>query len=178
MLYRLKNAALQTWARIRLFHCEISGPGVRLRGNPHVTSKGLIRLGKGVSIHSFLHRVQLSSGPGAVLDIGEDSFINNGTVLSARQHISIGKRCQVAPHVIIMDSDFHGVEERNGPPPTKPIVVEDDVWLATRSMILKGVTIGKGSVVAAGAVVTRDVPPFTMVAGVPARHVRSLKTHD
>ena len=57
---------------------------------------------------------------------------------------------------------------------TAPIHIGDDVWLATRAIVLRGVTIGDGAVVAAGAVVTRDVPERTLVAGVPARRIRSL----
>ena len=59
---------------------------------------------------------------------------------------------------------------------SKPIIIEDDAWLATRCMVLKGVTIGKGAVVAAGAVVTKDVPPYTMVAGVPAKAIKKINT--
>lgn len=160
-------------ARVYLRGCHLGGPRVRLRGRPHVTTQGRVVIGDNVSIHSFLHRVQLSAGKGAELTIGEDTFINNGVVLSARERVSIGARCQIAPHVIAMDCDFHGVDDRSESP-TAPIIVEDDVWLATRSILLKGVRVGRGSVVAAGAVVTKDVPPYTLVAGVPARPIRSL----
>ncbi len=164
-------------ARIVLRGCTLDGPRVRLRGNPHVSAKGRVRIGDNVSIHSFLHRVQLSAGKGAELTIGEDTFINNGVVLSAREKVHIGKRVQIAPHVIAMDCDYHGVEDRSESP-TAPIIVEDDVWLATRCTLLKGVRIGRGSVVAAGAVVTKDVPPYTLVGGVPARPIRSLPSPE
>ena len=160
-------------ARVYLRGCHLGGPRVRLRGRPHITTKGRIEIGDNVSIHSYLHRVQLSAGKGAELSIGADTFINNGVVLSARERVSIGARCQIAPYVIAMDCDFHGVEDRSESP-TAPIIVEDDVWLATRCTLLKGVRIGRGSVVAAGAVVTKDVPPYTLVAGIPARPIRSL----
>jgi len=169
----LKGIASIIRARLWLRSCELGGPRVRLRGRPHVSARGRVRIGDDVSIHSFLHRVQLSAGPGATLDIGEGTFINNGTVLSARDRVSIGRNCQIAPHVIAMDCDFHGVDDRSEAP-TAPIIVEDDVWLATRVTLLKGVRIGQGSVVAAGSVVTKDVPPYTLVAGVPARPIRSI----
>ena len=73
-----------------------------------------------------------------------------------------------------MDSDHHLVSNRKELGQAKPIIIEDDVWMATRTMVLKGVTIGKGAVVAAGAVVTKDVEPYTMVAGVPAKFIRKL----
>ena len=161
-------------ARIALWGCILEGPRVRLRGKPHVTSKGRVRIGDNVSIHSFLHRVQLSAGKGAELTIGEDTFINNGAVLIAREKVQIGKRVQIANLVVVMDCDFHGVDNRHGESPTAPIIVEDDVWLATRCTILKGVRIGRGSVVAAGAVVTKDVPAYTLVGGIPARPIRSI----
>jgi len=100
--------------------------------------------------------------------------VNTGTSISARASVSIGARCQIANHVLIMDSDFHGLSERDKPEPPAPIVIEDDVWIAVRATVLKGVHIGRGAVVAAGAVVTRDVPPYTLVAGVPAHPVRRI----
>lgn len=166
------------WARVALRKCELGGRWVRLRGRPHINANGTIRIGQDVSIHSFLHRVQLSAGPGARLIIGDGTFLNNGVVLSARNCVSIGNRCQLGPHVIVMDCDFHGVDNRTETAPAAPIIVEDDVWLATRVTILKGVRIGRGSVVAAGAVVTKDVAPYTLVGGVPARLIRSLNSHD
>ncbi|MBN4056316.1 hypothetical protein JYT20_01205 [Rhodothermus sp. AH-315-K08] len=77
-----------------------------------------------------------------------------------------------------MDCDFHGVENRASPGKTSPIVIEDDVWLATRATILRGVRIGRGAVVAAGAVVTKDVEPYTLVAGVPAKQIRKLSREE
>ncbi|MHC4844740.1 MAG: acyltransferase, partial [Planctomycetota bacterium] len=67
------------------------------------------------------------------------------------------------------------LEDRDRPEPPEAIVIEDDVWLAVRSTVLKGVRIGRGSVVAAGAVVVDAVPPSTLVAGVPARPVKQLR---
>jgi acetyltransferase-like isoleucine patch superfamily enzyme len=147
---------------------------VRTRGFPLVEGEGEITFGNGVSIWSHLARTQLSAGPGARLSIGDHTFVNTGTSISARIEVSIGSRCQIANHVVIMDSDFHGLEDRGRPEAPQPIIIEDDVWLAVRSTVLKGVRIGRGAVVAAGAVVVDDVPPFTLVAGVPARAIRQL----
>lgn len=174
LMHILRTLMAVIRARVYLRGAALGGPRVRLRGRPHVTTKGHLAIGDNVSIHSFLHRVQLSAGKGAELIIGRDSFINNGVVLSAREKVHIGERVQIGPHVIAMDCDFHGVDDRNGEAPTAPIIVEDDVWLATRCTLLKGVRVGRGSVVAAGAVVTKDVPPYTLVGGIPARPIRSL----
>ncbi|WP_095514188.1 DapH/DapD/GlmU-related protein [Rubrivirga sp. SAORIC476] len=161
-------------AQVRLRRCRL-GRRVTVWGNPHVTATGEIALGDRVTVHSFLSRVQLSAGPGARLTVGDDTYINNGSVLSARRSVTVGARCQVATGVILMDADFHAVGDLDAPGKAAPIVIEDDVWLATRAVVLKGVTVGRGAVVAAGAVVTKDVPPYTLVAGVPARPIRSLR---
>jgi acetyltransferase-like isoleucine patch superfamily enzyme len=161
-------------ARIWLRRARL-GRGVKLRGRPLIEGLGTIEIEDGVAIWSHLARTQLSAGPGATLRLGAGSFVNTGTSISARARVDIGCRCQIANHVIIMDSDFHGLLERDQPEPPAPIVIEDDVWIAVRATVLKGVRIGRGAVVAAGAVVVRDVPPHTLVAGVPARVVRELR---
>lgn len=160
-------------ARFYLRRCRL-GRRVGLRGRPAVNATGTIDLGDNVRVWSHLARTQLSAGKEATLRVGEGTFINAGTTLSARSHIDIGRRCQIARDVVVMDADFHGVDDRDSSGKTAPIVIEDDVWLATRALVLKGVRIGKGAVVAAGAVVTKDVEPYTLVAGVPAKVVRRL----
>ena len=84
----------------------------------------------------------------------------------------------VAPDVIIVDSDFHApwpMESRSTDPGLendRPVVIEDYAWIGMRSIILKGVTIGRGAIVGAGSVVTRDIPPFAVACGSPARVVK------
>lgn len=148
---------------------------VTLRGKLHLSLQGTLELGDRVSIWSHIGRTQISVSQNAFISIGSHSFINTGSILSARYSISIGKNCQIANQVIIMDSDFHGVEDREQQEKPSPIIIEDDAWIATRATILKGVRIGKGAVVAAGAVVTKDVAAYSMVAGVPAKFVKNLK---
>jgi acetyltransferase-like isoleucine patch superfamily enzyme len=90
--------------------------------------------------------------------------------------VTIGANVRIAPYTIILDSDFHDVIDHFSEGRSAPVVIEDNVWIATRATILKGVRIGRNSVVAAGAVVTHDVPPNTIVAGVPARVIRAIGT--
>jgi len=78
--------------------------------------------------------------------------------------------------VTVLDCDYHGVDDRDGGGKCAPVIIEDDVWLGTRAIVLRGVRIGTGSVVAAGAVVTKDVAPHTLVGGVPARALRKTST--
>lgn len=105
----------------------------------------------------------------AILSIGEETYIVGGSRVSASTSIRIGRRCAISFGVTILDDDGHGF---GLPPYTAPIRIEDDVWIGCNVTILKGVTIGEGSVVAAGAVVTRSCPPRSLLAGVPARVIR------
>ncbi|MBI4818115.1 MAG: hypothetical protein HY791_17770 [Deltaproteobacteria bacterium] len=75
---------------------------------------------------------------------------------------------------MVIDCEFHELYRRNQRPPARPVTIEDDVWIGAKASILPGVTIGRGAVIGVSAVVAHDVPPFTIVAGVPARHVRKL----
>jgi acetyltransferase-like isoleucine patch superfamily enzyme len=75
---------------------------------------------------------------------------------------------------MIVDSAFHELLDRSKRPASQPVVIEDDVWIGAKASIMPGVTIGRGSVVGTAAVVTKDVPPFSVVAGVPARIVKTL----
>jgi acetyltransferase-like isoleucine patch superfamily enzyme len=178
LLLRCKKnfAGLFRWlnAKIKLRRCSQVGRMVTVRGNLRVEGKGAILIGDRVKIWSHISVTQISVGDNATLIIGDNTFINTGVIISVRNQVVIGKNCEIAPQVIIMDSDFHGIENRDKPQKPAPVTIEDNVWLATRCTILKGVTIGKGAVVAAGAVVTNDVPPYTLVGGVPAKIIRHI----
>lgn len=108
-------------------------------------------------------------GPGGTLEIGRGSYLNEESRIYAGSRVTIGRNCAISWEVQIFDDDGHGPGE---PPYARPIVIEDDVWIGARAMILKGVTIGAGSAVAAGAVVTRSCPPNSLIGGVPARVIR------
>ncbi len=110
-------------------------------------------------------------GPEGHLDLRGGIGINNRGTLSCFERITIGTGAHIGPEVLIRDSDSHTTGE--GRTPTRPIVIGDRVWIGARAIILKGVTIGEGAVVAAGSIVTKDVEPKTLVAGSPARFVRA-----
>jgi acetyltransferase-like isoleucine patch superfamily enzyme len=102
--------------------------------------------------------------------------LNTPLHLNASAPITIGNRVGIGHHVVII-TDSHRLgdaSQRLGERLGRPVSIEDGVWIAARVTVLPGVTIGRGSVVAAGAVVTRDVPPNCLVAGVPARVLREL----
>jgi acetyltransferase-like isoleucine patch superfamily enzyme len=106
---------------------------------------------------------------GAHLQLGS-GYANAGLRLSCSRSIRIGERCALAENVTIRDDDGHQVIA--GGPAEAAIDIGDDVWIGTNAVILKGVRIGAGAIVAAGAVVTRNVPERSLVAGVPARVIK------
>jgi acetyltransferase-like isoleucine patch superfamily enzyme len=102
--------------------------------------------------------------------IGDYTWINRRCTLDVRGGLRIGANASVSPEVAILTSS-HDIDDPGFRTVDRGVVIEDHVWIGTRATILPNVTIGRGAVVAAGSVVTRDVPPLTVVAGVPARPV-------
>ena len=119
-------------------------------------------------------------GAASRITIGQGCFINSEVRFECAPNVTIkiGKRVQIGSRCSFETMNHSVVllekNKRGGFP--QSIVVEDDVWLAARVIVLPGVCIGKGSVVAAGAVVTKDVPPFTLVGGVPARKIKDIES--
>ena len=113
-------------------------------------------------------------GHGAEIVIGDDVGVS-GCTISAGKSIVIGNRVLVGSGAVITDGDAHPIdpeERRSGVLcERRPVVIEDDVFIGARAIILKGVRIGRGAVVGAAAVVAKDVPPYSVVVGNPARIV-------
>lgn len=110
------------------------------------------------------------------LRIGRDCIINGRTFFDVTEHIELGDRTALGQDVMILTSS-HQVGDatcRCGEQFERPVSIGPGAWVAARAVILPGVTIGAGAVVATGAVVTKDVPPNTLVAGVPARVIKHL----
>jgi acetyltransferase-like isoleucine patch superfamily enzyme len=105
----------------------------------------------------------------ARISVGDGTYLNRGTEIVAAQRVTIGRDCKIARDVIIMDTDQHELPGRGLA--VLPVEIGDRVWIGARAIILKGVRVGDDSVVAAGSVVTRDVPPGTIVGGVPAKPI-------
>ena len=105
------------------------------------------------------------------LVIGKNSVINARCRLDNRGGIDIGENVSVSSDVIILtaehDMDTHDFAGRN-----KKVIIEDYVWIGTRAMVLPGITVSRGALIAAGSIVTKDVPAFSVVAGVPARFIK------
>ncbi|HYC21794.1 MAG TPA: acyltransferase [Candidatus Bathyarchaeia archaeon] len=117
----------------------------------------------------------------ATIHVGDDVYLGPRAVLSApRSAIHIGSKVLFGPDVMVLGGDHntslvgrfvHDVLEKR-PEDDAPVVIEDDVWVGARAIVLKGVKVGRGAIVAAGAIVTRDVAPYAIVAGAPARILR------
>ncbi|HBL22563.1 MAG TPA: acyltransferase [Deltaproteobacteria bacterium] len=111
-------------------------------------------------------------GEKARIRIGKNCSIGDRTEIHAGRLVRIGQGVIIAWDCVIMDRDYHSAS--NGAEGVRPVIIGNGVWIGCRAMILKGVTVGEGAVVAAGAVVTKDVAPFTLVAGNPAKAIKKV----
>jgi acetyltransferase-like isoleucine patch superfamily enzyme len=98
-------------------------------------------------------------------------FFNSNVKLRCTNSITIGNNVAISHDVTIMDSDAHNIDYE-GYQMTKPVIIGDNVWIGSRAMILKGVKVGDGAIIAAGAIVTKDVPANSIVAGSPAKVIK------
>ncbi len=159
-------------ARWDLRHCQQLGARPRLFGRCMVANYGDIRIGDRLLMYGGTVRCELTAHAGGRLEIGNRAFINYGCSISAHQHVRIGDGCLIGQYGIIMDCDYHSPEGGADHGVVRPIWIGDRAWIGARVIILKGVTIGSDAVIAAGSVVTRDVPANAVAAGVPAAVVR------
>lgn len=153
------------------------GPRVRLWGVPFVNNRGRLLIGDRVRFASEVSTLELNVGPDGTLEIGDRVLINHGCSIGATKLVRIGQHCNIGSQVILIDNAFHELDpaRRNEQPEPAPVILEDNVWLAARVIVLPGVTIGKNSVVGAGSVVTRNLPANVLAGGVPAKVIRSLR---
>lgn len=165
--------------RIRLGHGSYLDEGVYVHACPGGVSIGARTL---VMHGAVLHVYNFRDLPHAGIRIGCDALIGEYTVIRGQGGVTIGDRVYTSPMTQIIAVD-HVFDDPDRPfieqgITAAGIVVEDDVWLGASAVVTDGVRIGRGAVVAAGAVVTADVPPHTVVAGVPARVVRTVGETD
>lgn len=166
----------KVWRRISTVDLEFEMMVLRFIG--HVPSHhvrrffyrlGGMHIGKGSTLHGGAIFYDTRN-----IHIGEDTIIGENAVLDGRARLTIGSHIDMASEVMIYNAehdvtseDFHAIQA--------PVVIEDYVFIGPRAIILPGVTLGKGSVIGAGAVVTKDVAPFTIVGGVPAKLIAERK---
>ncbi len=165
-------------------YCKQYGRGVRTDVHIHwVQGKGEIILGDFVEVDGKCHFTFAARfSPNPTLRVGDRTIIRTGCSFVVAKSITIGKCCKIASYVSMFDSNGHPSDPEArmaGEPPrpedVRPITIGDNVWIGQRSIITPGVTIGEGSIVSAGSVVLSDVPPYTVVAGYPARKIATLR---
>ena len=169
--------------------------GVRIRFANHVRLARGVYLDEGVYLHALPHGIEIGENtyvmhhaelhvynfrdlPHAGIKIGKNCLISEFTVLRGQGGITIGDNVYTSPFVQIVAVN-HVYDDPNRPIieqgiTAQGIVIEDNAWIGSSAIILDGVRVGKGAVVAAGAVVSKDVPPHTVVAGVPAKVIKEI----
>jgi len=139
-----------------------------------VKNKGILSFGKNVLLRSFKwNPIEISINHGAELYIGDNVFINQGVRLVSGTSIIIENNVHIGDESLFLGEDFHSVDKNNNPKKGL-ILIKEGAWIASRVIILKNCVIGKNSVVAAGSVVTKDIPDNVMVAGVPAKILKKI----
>lgn len=161
------------------------GLDLNARSDCGADRQGLIQIGRNCRIYGRL----LTQDEGTI-SIGDNTCIYERSFVGSVESIRIGSCVIISNHVHIFDNNNHPTSPKireqmcvngfDGDPwrwshaESKPIVIEDNVWIGEYAAVLKGVRIGRGSVVASHAVVTKDVPPYSIVAGNPAKVVKTL----
>jgi acetyltransferase-like isoleucine patch superfamily enzyme len=124
----------------------------------------------------FKHDGPYSLGKSIIINDG--CFIGSCTEFNINERIVIGENCLIASGVLFVDHNHNtnlGTNIKEQVYPTAPILIEDDVWIGAKAIILMGITIGVGAVIAAGSIVNQDVPPFEIWGGVPAKKIKVRK---
>lgn len=191
---RIRTRLLRWWENHQIHeirnHPNLKcGNGVIIKGVPvvRIHQDASITIGDGVTLNSsqavwhvsaYGPATLLATHPGANIQIGDRTRLH-GSCVRAFNSVMIGSRCLIAANCQIMDAgghalSFHDVESRidNVVLDSRPVVIEDDVWLCEGVKVLPGVTIGKGTVVGAGSVVAKSLPPYCFAVGVPAKVIR------
>jgi acetyltransferase-like isoleucine patch superfamily enzyme len=153
--------------------CSSAGHDLSVLGPCEVSGEGTIVVGNGLVIRSrTFNRVEISVAAAARLELGNRVFLNQGVRIACCVGITIGDNTLIGDETVILDNDYHGVGGSSAK--TAPVCIESDVWIATRVIVLRGVTIGQGSAIGAGSVVTKSIPPRVFAAGVPARVIKAI----
>jgi acetyltransferase-like isoleucine patch superfamily enzyme len=118
---------------------------------------------------------RINSKSGGEIIVGDYCLVSPGVRISSAESIRIGDNCMLAANVYISDSDWHGIYNRIRPfRCSKPVVLENNVWLGESVIVNKGVTIGENSVIGAGSVITKNIPRNVIAVGNPARVIKEI----
>jgi len=184
ILYRERRARLTIWRNfLRVWYytplfksrCETVGKRLRLIGGPPLILGHLrIRIGDDVVVHGVSTFTGAKVFPDPTLTVGDKTHLGYQLTIGIGCDVTIGDHVLIADRVTILSYDGHPANpaERHLPASresSRPIVIEENVWIGTGSIIMKGVRVGRNSIVAAGSVVTQKVPTDSLVIGNPAR---------
>lgn len=153
---------------------QIAGlhPSVQFDGSVTVLGTGNVKIGMKSRIGDL---AEFTTNHDGVINIGNEVRLNRGATICAYMEVSIGDNSMVGEFVSIRDAN-HGIQKgelvRSQPHDAKPIRIGSDVWVGRGACILPGVTIGDGAIIGANSIVTKDVPPNSIAAGIPARIIR------
>jgi acetyltransferase-like isoleucine patch superfamily enzyme len=167
---------------LRVLKLKMLYQGITIDFKSRIAGKCSIACIKGGRL--VISNSQISFGTHIVADVNslltiEGSFIGRNCVITAKESVAIKKGCLIAEMVVIRDQDhgvdFNGDGSREETFTSAPVEIGENVWVASKATILKGVTVGKGAVVAASAVIVKDVPPYEVWGGVPGKFIKQLK---
>ena len=174
-LKQLKSAVRWFFIKAKLStkHDCVIEPGAKIKFPENLRLGRGIKIGSGCLIHCGQERMRESE---ANVSIGDHSYIGPNAVIFGEGGVEIGQCCEIAPGVVIT-AQQHTFERCDVPMQQQPsekrkVKLGDDVWIGCNASILPGVTIEKGAVIGAGAVVTKDIPAYTLAVGVPAKVVK------
>lgn len=166
---KVRNRIGNIWLEIIVFKLHLAGcvPSHSFRRFAYRLAG--MKIGRGSTIHTKARFYDPRN-----ISVGEDTIVGEGAVLDGRAKLTIGNHVDIASEVMVYNSE-HDIESDSFKAKDAAVKIEDYVFVGPRAIILPGVTIGRGAVVAAGAVVTRDVPPYAIVGGVPAKIIGERK---
>lgn len=156
---------------------HISNPPAITGYWPKFKSLGKLIIGRNCEFRAYRLRIRLNVRRDATLEIGNNSFINDGVNICATQKIVIGPHAKIADNVYIYDTDFHKITHEL-PTRSLPVYIGYNVWIGANSTVLAGAKIGDHSVIGAGSVVTGTIPSKCVAAGNPAKVIKYINVPD
>jgi acetyltransferase-like isoleucine patch superfamily enzyme len=149
------------------------GSGLGVKGKIVFDIQGKATFGDNINVHGHITPVEILVRKGGTLVVGSNIGINYGVSIEVWHEVRIGDYCALSAYVSIIDDNRHETEP-DAQLYKGPVIIEDNVWIGRNVAIMPGVRIGQGSVIAANAVVTKDIPPHVMAGGVPAKVIKKL----
>jgi acetyltransferase-like isoleucine patch superfamily enzyme len=160
--------------KARFSGAERFGKRLCVKGKLMFDIQGRAVFGNDINIHGDITPVAIMVRKGATLVVGNNVAFNVGVSIEVWREVRIGDYSVFGAYASIIDDDRHQ-SEPGSRPHKAPVIIEDNVWVGRNVAIMPGVTIGTGSVIAANAVVTKDIPPHCLAGGVPAKVIKELE---